>query len=120
MCVLGGARNGRWGRLGGRRLGGRPPIILAGGPTYLWPPDNPQTTKLTWLYPCILMNLSTKLKYPEETFSVKLGHLLLFLSLELPFIKLQNNSPVYHLTICLLSIEGDKGAKTSLRYERYT
>ena len=43
-----------------------------------------------------------------ETFSVKLGHLLLFLSLVLPFIKLQNISPVYHLTSCLLFIEVDK------------
>ena len=55
-----------------------------------------------------------------ETFSVKLGHLLLFLSLVLPFSKLQNNSHVYHLTSCLLFIEVDKGGKTSLRFVRYT
>ena len=55
-----------------------------------------------------------------ETFSVKHCHLLLFLSLVLPFIKLQNNSPVYHLTSCLLFIEVDKGTKTSLRFVRYT
>ena len=55
-----------------------------------------------------------------EMFSVKLGHLLLFLSLVLPFIKLQNDCPIYHLTSCLLFIEVDKGAKTSLRFVRYT
>ena len=55
-----------------------------------------------------------------ETFSVKIGHLLLFLSLVFPFIRLQNNSPIYHLTSCLLFIEVDKGAKTSLRFVRYT
>ena len=54
-----------------------------------------------------------------ETFSVKLGHLLLFLSLVLLFIRLQNNSPVYHLKSCLLFTEVDKGAKTSLRFVRY-
>ena len=54
-----------------------------------------------------------------ETFSVKLGHSLLFLSLVLPFIKLQNNSPVYRLTKCLLFVEVDKGAKTSVRFVRY-
>ena len=56
----------------------------------------------------------------NETFSVKLGHLLLFLSLVIPFLKLQNNSPVNHMTSCLLFIEVDKGAKTSLRFVRYT
>ena len=55
-----------------------------------------------------------------ETFSVKLGHLLLFFSLVLLFIKLQNNSPVYHLTNCLLFIEVDKGTKTCLRFVKYT
>ena len=48
--------------------------------------------------------------YLPETFSFKLGPLLLFLSLVLPFIKLQNISPVNHLTSCLLFIEVDKGA----------
>ena len=43
----------------------------------------------------------------EMANAVKLGHLLLFLSLVLPFIKLQNNSPVYPLTGCLLLIEVD-------------
>ena len=55
-------------------------------------------------------------QYIEETFSVKPGHLLLFLSLVFTFIKLQNNSPVYYLTSCLLFIEVDKDAKTSLRF----
>ena len=54
-----------------------------------------------------------------ETFSVKLGHLLFFLSLVFPFIRLQNNSPIYHLTSCLLFIEVDKGVNTSLRFVRY-
>ena len=54
-----------------------------------------------------------------ETFSVKLGHLLLFLSLVFPFIRLQNYSPIYHLTSCLLFIEVDKGVNTSLRFVRY-
>ena len=54
-----------------------------------------------------------------ETFSVKLGHLLLFLSLVFPFIRLQNNSPIYHLTSCLLFIEVDKGVNTFLRFVRY-
>ena len=53
---------------------------------------------------------------PTETFSVKLGHLLLFLSLVLRFINLQNNSPVFHRTICLLFIEVDKVVKTFLRF----
>ena len=44
-----------------------------------------------------------------------LGHLLLFLSLVLPFTKLQNNSPAYLQTSCLLFTEVDKGTKTSLK-----
>ena len=56
----------------------------------------------------------------QETFSVKLGHLLLFLSVVLPFIKLQTNSPVYPLTSCLLLTEVDKGANTSLHFVIYT
>ena len=60
----------------------------------------------------------TSFQYLLETFSVKLGHLLLFLSLVLPFTKLQNNSPGYHQTSCLLFTEVDKDAKTSLRFVR--
>ena len=56
----------------------------------------------------------------HETFSVKLGHLLLFSSHVLPFIKLQTDSPLYHLTSCLLFIAVDKGVKTSLRFVIYT
>ena len=58
--------------------------------------------------------------YVLETFLVKIGHLVLFLSLVLLLIRVQNNSPVNRLTSCLLFIEVDKGAKTSLRFVRYT
>ena len=54
-----------------------------------------------------------------EVFSVKLGQLLIFLSLVLPFIKLLNNGPVYTLTSCLLSTEVDKGTKTCMHFVRH-
>ena len=65
------------------------------------------------------VNVYSFLLYLYETFSVKLGHLLLFSSLVFPFIRLQNNSPIYHLTSCLLFIEVDKDVNTPLRFVGY-